>query len=81
MVLEVDEIKKILPHRAPFLLVDRIIEIDHFHRNAIVIIVYCFNFCQINWRRFDSGKIEIICLGRRARYYLIILQIHLQSDI
>ena len=30
MVLEVDEIKKILPHRAPFLLVDRIIEIDPF---------------------------------------------------
>lgn len=30
MVLEIDEIKKILPHRAPFLLVDRIIEIDPF---------------------------------------------------
>lgn len=30
MVLEINEIKKILPHRAPFLLVDRIIEIDPF---------------------------------------------------
>ena len=30
MVLEIDEIKKILPHRSPFLLVDRIIEIDPF---------------------------------------------------
>ena len=30
MVLEIEEIKKILPHRAPFLLVDRIIEIDPF---------------------------------------------------
>ena len=30
MVLEIDEIKKILPHRAPFLLVDRINEIDPF---------------------------------------------------
>ena len=30
MVLEIDEIKKILTHRAPFLLVDRIIEIDPF---------------------------------------------------
>ena len=30
MVLEVDEIRKILPHRAPFLLVDRITELEPF---------------------------------------------------
>jgi len=27
-VLDIDEIKKILPHRYPFLLVDRILELD-----------------------------------------------------
>ena len=31
MVLEIEEIMKILPHRPPMLLVDRILEIDPFH--------------------------------------------------
>ena len=31
MVLEIEEIMKILPHRSPMLLVDRILEIDPFH--------------------------------------------------
>ena len=31
MVLEIEEIMKILPHRPPMLLVDKILEIDPFH--------------------------------------------------
>ena len=47
MVLEVDEIRKILPHRAPFLLVDRITELEPF-KSATGIKNVTFNEPQLH---------------------------------
>ena len=52
MVLEVDEIKKILPHRAPFLLVDRIID-------SMVSDGY-FRECPITFRDIQYSKTVLI---------------------